>query len=171
MSRTDVKDKGDKILPKKGDTNLEVKVDEQICTTSSPVGWGTKVPDWARIAINGIYPTNKVSFEEVNNFIQQQEEVNMSNATNRRVVTIQLIDPDVGLPVEHSLVGQWEDLVTEDNNELTIQQFLIDYGVAEVIEEHNNIRAGIINEDILNRTGNEVYLRKVKFKDLKVIVK
>jgi hypothetical protein len=83
---------------------------------------------------------------------------------------VRLFDDDPGLPVEDSLVAEYTDVVTEDNDTTTIQQVLLDYNVAEDIVEHNTLRANIVNEAILERTGNEVKLRPIRLKDLRIVV-
>lgn len=97
--------------------------------------------------------------------INQQEESKMSNVT-RRVVNIQLVDEDAGLPVEHSLVGKFEDVVTEDSDQVTIQELISTGEVAELLKVHNSKRVELDNIEIQNRTGNTVKLRPVKLKDL-----
>lgn len=97
--------------------------------------------------------------------INQQEESKMSNVT-RRVVNIQLVDEDAGLPVEHSLVGKFEDVVTEDSDSVTIQELISTGEVAKLLEAHNKVRVEQDNIEIQNRTGNTVKLRPVKLKDL-----
>lgn len=77
---------------------------------------------------------------------------------------------DAGLPVEDSLVLEIPSVVTEDNNETTIQQALLDYDVADAINNHNAIRADIVNESILERTGQEVKLRPIQLKNLRIVV-
>lgn len=100
--------------------------------------------------------------------INQQEEVNMSNA--RKVVNIKLLDNDQGLPVEYSLVAEFNGVVTEDDNETTIRQILMDEDVAGMVAQHNEIREGEIDRDILRRTGNKVTLQAVKLKQLTWVV-
>lgn len=100
--------------------------------------------------------------------INQKEESKMSN---RRVVNIQLLDNDKGLPVEFSLVGSWDGVVTEDSDAITVQEIISTGEVVKLIDQHNTIRKGEVNLDILNRTGNEVKLRPIKLKDLTWVVK
>lgn len=98
--------------------------------------------------------------------VNQQEESNMSNQVNRRVVTVNLLDNDAGLPVEHSFVGSWSEVVTEDSNEVTIQEIISTGQVKTLLEQHNEVRAAQVDLEILKRTGNSVNLRPVKLKDL-----
>jgi hypothetical protein len=105
----------------------------------------------------------------ISNF-NQQEEVKMSNVnkTPRRVVNIRIFDEDKGLPVENSLVYSLTDFVTEDSNEEAFREVLMNLDVASALVEHNEVRTSTVNQEVLERTGNEVYLRPVKLKDLRV---
>ena len=100
------------------------------------------------------------------NFLNQQEESNMSNKVNRRVLNIQLLDNDAGLPVEHSLVAEFNGIVTEDDNQITLQELISTGEVAKHIEAHNKVRAEQVDQTILQNTGQTVKLRPVKLKDL-----
>ena len=105
------------------------------------------------------------------NFTFKEENNNMSNTTQRRVVTVQLVDDDKGLPVENSLVLSIEGIVTEDNDETTIREVLMSYDVTGQLSAHNELRTSVVDNEILLRTGNSVMLRPVKLKDLRWIVK
>jgi len=104
------------------------------------------------------------------NLINQKEESKM-----RRLVKVQVIDDDKGLPVEFSLVAELEGLMAEDDNETVIRQAIMDAKsydsdkrtMDEILVQHNEARNSVVNEDILNRTGNKVKLRAVKLKDLR----
>lgn len=106
---------------------------------------------------------------EVNKFLNQQEESNMSNA-NRRVVNVKLLDNDSGLPVENALVAQFDNIVTEDSNDVVVQEILLNKNIADAIAKHNQKRVEQTDLEILNRTGNDVKLRPVKLKDLTWVV-
>jgi hypothetical protein len=117
-------------------------------------------PEDVRIFING---------EEINpnsNSINQQEEINMSNASNRRIVTVQVFDLDPALEVQHSLVHVFKDVVTEDTNEVTLAELLHTGELVEPLKSHNELRARQDNKEILNKTGKKVKLEPVKVKNL-----
>lgn len=107
--------------------------------------------------------TNKEHF----NFSKTGE----NNMTNRKIVTVTLIDDDKGLPVENSIVAVFEGVVTEDSDHVTIQQILMDEPVKEKIEAHNSKRAEIVDNTILEATGNVVKLRPVQLKNLRWDIK
>lgn len=86
--------------------------------------------------------------------------------TTRDLMNIALIDEDSNLPVEHSLVASFENVLTEDSAEVTIQQLLVDQDIKTILAKHNKVREGIINKSILNRTGNKVMLEPVTIKNL-----
>lgn len=100
---------------------------------------------------------------------QQKEEINTMNT--RRIVTVQLIDQDKGLPVANSVVAVFNNIVTEDTDQVTIQEVLMSENIAGALKSHNEVRQSTTNLDILNRTGNEVKLQPVKLKDLTWVVR
>jgi hypothetical protein len=97
------------------------------------------------------------------NDLKQQEESNMAN---RKVVSVKLLDNDSGLDVADSLVYDFGNIVTEDDQATTITQLAVDYNIAEIIDQHNLVRSGIVDKDILKRTGLEVFLQPIKLKNL-----
>lgn len=107
--------------------------------------------------------------EEANLFKQTEEKQTMSNA-NRRVVNVKLLDNDSGLPVELSLVAQFSNIVTEDSNEVVVQEILLNKNIADTIAKHNQERVKQTDLEVLKRTGNDVKLRPVKLKDLTWVV-
>jgi len=102
--------------------------------------------------------------------IKQQEEINM---TNRKIVNVTLIDNDPALDVQHSVAAQFDNLVTEDTNDVLIQEILMnpDFDVAGKIIDHNARRGDEVDLAILKSTGNQVYLQPVKLKQLTWLVK
>ena len=98
--------------------------------------------------------------------LNQQEENIMSNANNRRIVTVQVFDLDPALDVEHSLVHVFDDVVTEEDNATTLTELLHTGKLVEPLAEHNKIRTAQDNKDILSRTGKKVKLEPIKVKNL-----
>jgi hypothetical protein len=84
-----------------------------------------------------------------------------------------LIDNDPALDVQHSVVAQFDNIVTEDTNDVLIQEILMnpEFDVAGKIQEHNDVRAEQVDLSILKSTGNQVYLLPVKLKQLTWLVK
>lgn len=103
------------------------------------------------------------------NLINSNEDVKM--ATPRRVVTVELFDDSKGLPVEDSLVAEFPQVVTEDDNDTTIREVIMNNELKDILALHNSKREKVINLDILERTGNKVTLQPVKLKDLRWNVK
>jgi hypothetical protein len=125
------------------------------------------------ITIKGLIKNMVVTGELVYNEETNQQikgDLNMSN-TQRRVVNVVLIDPDQGLPVEHSQVHDFGQIVTEDDDATTIQELIMTGDVQAKLDIHNKVRSEQIDLDILRRTGNEVKLQPVKLKNLKWIIK
>ena len=100
--------------------------------------------------------------------INQQEEVNMNN---RRVVNVQLVDDDKGLDVQYALVHDFGDRMTEDTNDVMIQELIMEGEVSDLIAVHNETRTSQTNLEIQDRTGQTVNLRPVKLKQLRWIIK
>jgi len=119
---------------------------------------------------SSIYHEDEVGYLKTTNLINNNEEISMNT---RRVVSINLIDDDKGLPVEYSLVISIEDIITEDDNETTIREILMnpELNIQKKLEHHNEVRSEVVDEEILKRTGNKVHLRPVKLKDLRWEVK
>lgn len=111
----------------------------------------------------------KVRAVEVQLTINQQEENIMSNVA-RRIVNIEVVDQDSALDVEDSVVVVKEKVVTQDSDEVTIREWLSTGELKEALEAHNKKRTDKVNRDILNRTGNKVYLEVIKVKDLTIRV-
>lgn len=114
------------------------------------------------------YCADTVIKTTLDSFLTTKEETNMS--IQRKSVKVELFDNDKGLPVEHSLVGAWENYVTEDTDQITVQEIISTGDVVTLLEQHNDIRVGLIDEEILTRTGNSVKLRPVKLKHLTWLV-
>lgn len=91
--------------------------------------------------------------------------------TNRRTVNVQLIDPDIGLPVEDSLVKDFGLHVVEGDDQDIIQELIMTGDVKEALDIHNMKRAETVNLDTKNRTGAEVQLDPVKLRQLKWVIK
>lgn len=85
----------------------------------------------------------------------------------RRVVTVTLMDNDPAiLEASDGLVATYKDIVTQDSNEITIQEILMSKDVKGKIATHNKVREGLTDEVILKATGQDVKLRPIKLKDL-----
>ena len=100
-----------------------------------------------------------------NDFSTTKEEIDMSN--QRKVVEVQLFDDAKGLPVQDSLVAKFENVLTEDDNDTTIREVIMNNDIKKVLAAHNVKRAKVINQDILERTGNSVPLQPILLKDLR----
>lgn len=146
--------------------------------TSEPVSKQLIEDDLPHIIPEAVYALSGLQKVEVdttlntcNNTISNntgdKDMANLGSSNTRRVVTVNLWDDDGGLPVELALVAQYTNVVTEDDDQTTIQQVIMDKDVAKAIGEHNEGRAATVDEAILKQTGNEVQLRPIKLKDLR----
>jgi len=108
---------------------------------------------------------------------EYKSNINLNNLNNkeentmRRTININLIDDDKALPVENALVARFKNIVTEESDDVTIQELIMNEDVKGLLDKHNKVRTSIVNQDILERTGNEVKLRGVKLKNLRWEIK
>lgn len=106
----------------------------------------------------------------VNTNLNKQEENIM---TNRKIVTVSLIDNDPALDVSLSVVASFEGIVTEDSNEQLFQEILMnpEFDISGKIKDHNEKRTKQTDLAIKKSTGNSVTLEPIKLKQLTWIVK
>jgi hypothetical protein len=127
--------------------------------------------------INSESPYNPVTVSvtiiptDVNSVIKhfnQQEETTMSNNTQRKTVTVNLIDRDSALDEKFALVATFGEFTTSKSSEALIRSIIIDpkNKVAELIAQHNEVRVKQTNKEIMERTGNKVTLEPVEESDL-----
>jgi len=104
----------------------------------------------------------------ISNLINQQEEINMTQVTTRKTVTVNLIDRDSALDEKYSLVAAFGEFVTSKSTEALIRSIMIDpeNDVAGCIAAHNELRIDQVDRDILKRTGNKVMLEPIEESDL-----
>ena len=89
-----------------------------------------------------------------------------------RIVTVSIVDNSPGLKNdEDRLVATYKDIATTKSDEQVKMEILMNKGVAQKLKTHNEKRESLVDEDVLNRTGNEVMLRPVELHDLDWIVK
>lgn len=82
-----------------------------------------------------------------------------------RTVNLTLIDNDANLKGAEKIVFQ-RQVVTEHDNDKTIQQVLITGDVAKALVEHNEKRSGTVDKAVLRSTGTKVYLEPVEIFEL-----
>lgn len=100
---------------------------------------------------------------------KQQEEIQM---TTRNLMTATLIDNDAGLEIDQSLVYSTEVMVEGSDTQTAIQELIFtDVVLGERIAEHNKKRKKTVNLEVLERTGQEVFLRPKKISELTWSVK
>jgi hypothetical protein len=150
--------------PSSLDVNSESSFDPNVKET---VDTGVKdSSQWHKYSIN-VSVTGYLSdtITPVTVKFNQQEDVNMS--TQRKVVEVQLFDDAKGLPVQDSLVAKFDNVLTEDDSDTTIREVIMNNDIKRVLAAHNVKRSKVINQDILERTGNSVPLQPILLKDLR----
>lgn len=98
--------------------------------------------------------------EWIDNSKQQTGETKMV-----RTVNLTLIDNDSNLKTDDKIVFQ-RQVVTEHDNDKTIQQVLITGDVAKALEEHNAKRESTVDKQVLRSTGTKVVLEPVEIFEL-----
>ena len=89
-----------------------------------------------------------------------------NNTTTRTIRNIVLLDEDSKLPVADSIVHNFGDIVTEDCDQATLMQLMVDHDIKGIIDKHNSVRADRANQTVLERTGKKVMLQPITIKDL-----
>ncbi|WPH64772.1 hypothetical protein [Vibrio phage vB_VpaP_SJSY21] len=93
---------------------------------------------------------------------EKEESENMT-----RIVKVSIVDNSAGLKNDADrLVASFKNIVTTKTDEQVKMEILMGQDVASKLKAHNEKREKLVDEDILNRTGNEVNLRPVELHDL-----
>jgi hypothetical protein len=128
-------------------------------------------------------PYNKEKFEnyaKINTSVLRENVISVNKPTTtilkeqkmsyRKTIIVELFDDSPGLDVEFSKVFSVETVTESQEANLIIQEVMLDTEknvVAEAIAKHNKLRLTKTDESILKNTGNEIFLREVKIKDLR----
>jgi hypothetical protein len=82
-----------------------------------------------------------------------------------RKVSLTLIDNDSNLKGAEKIVFE-QTVVTEHDNDKTIQQVLITGDVANALDKHNKQRESTVDKAVLRNTGTKVFLEPVEIFEL-----
>ena len=82
-----------------------------------------------------------------------------------RKVSLTLIDNDSNLKGAEKIVFE-QTVVTEHDNDKTIQQVLITGDVANALDKHNKQREATVDKAVLRNTGTKVFLDPVEIFEL-----
>ncbi len=94
------------------------------------------------------------------NLIKQE---NTMNTNTLKEVTLTLVDNNINLEDDQRIVFQKKGVRTSFTLEETKMNIIASGEVMEKLEAHNkNVRAEVVNEDILERTGRSVFLKPIK---------
>jgi len=83
--------------------------------------------------------------------------------TTRRLVKVIIMDPDEMVPLDDCILYSGEEKLTD----LTDQELFFEVEIKELLSDHNEMRKGIVNKSIKERTE---YLEPIKVRDLKMVV-
>tara|TARA_R100000541_G_C1897352_1_gene84046 strand:+ start:75652 stop:76035 length:384 start_codon:yes stop_codon:yes gene_type:complete len=99
--------------------------------------------------------------ERVENSIKQEKNMNTNNTLKE--VTLTLIDNNINLEDNQRIVFQKKGVQTSNSLEDTKMNVIASGEVMTALTKHNEkVRAEVVNEDILDRTGREVMLKPIK---------
>ena len=85
--------------------------------------------------------------------------------SERRLVKIMIVDPNLNVPVEHAILINEEEKLTD----LDDQELFFELDIKAILQEHNNYRTKVVDKDASGE--KEVYLKPARIRDLKMIVK
>jgi hypothetical protein len=111
----------------------------------------------------GVNITPKTSTSEATYFIN----LNKTGETKMgiRKVSLTLIDNDNNLKGAEKIVFE-QSVVTEHDNDKTIQQVLITGDVSTALDAHNKKRESTVDKAVLRSTGTKVFLEPVEIFEL-----
>lgn len=115
--------------------------------------------------LNDYKPCSEVIIE--NPYLKQTlVKTGETKMSNLRTLNMTLVDNNPNLKAEKKIVFQALGVVTEHNNERTIQQILITGDVSNALDKHNKMRTSTVDKEILRNTGRDVMLEEVEIFEL-----
>lgn len=89
------------------------------------------------------------------------------------LVSVVLIDEDKNVPLNKSVIASFKDIVIKsgEDPELTLLKLAVNENIKGILEKHNDVRKGIINETTLERTGKKVQLSAITIEDVTVKIR
>jgi hypothetical protein len=126
---------------------------------STRLGAGGITPSAATMNKNLLMTTQEDS-EQFKTYKQQE---NNMNTNTLKEVTLTLVDNNINLEDDQRIVFQKKGVRTSFTLEEAKMNIIASGEVMEKLKDHNtNVRAKVVNEDILERTGREVHLKPIK---------
>lgn len=99
------------------------------------------------------------------NELNEEAERDMSK-TGRRIVEIYIIDPDENVPLAQCVLHEGKAQLTD----LTDEELFFEIPIAERLKTHNETRLTILNKKATERAGREIFLEKIRVRDLAMTV-
>lgn len=101
--------------------------------------------------------------EDLQQFRTYKQQENNMNTNTLKEVTLTLVDNNINLEDDHRIVFQKKGVRTSFTLEETKMNIIASGEVMDKLKDHNtNVRAKVVNEDILERTGRQVFLKPIK---------
>ena len=104
--------------------------------------------------------------------LNNKKETIMSN--NMNVVTVILMDQDDKLKGTNlNIIGKFEDVVipTGQDEMTTLLKLSLNGDVKKMLDEHNEKRTQVVNNQTLERTGKKVNLQPIVIEDVQILIK
>jgi hypothetical protein len=114
-------------------------------------------------------PCNEISLKAPT--INKSENKMSTTTKSARIVNVSILDNSQGIKDDSNrLVARYKDVATTKTDQQIQMEILMGKGVASKLKAHNELREGLVDEDILNRTGNKVTLRAIELHDLTWVI-
>lgn len=82
--------------------------------------------------------------------------------SSRRVVQVFIMDPDVRVPLDKSLLHHSEPKLTD----LTDQELFYEIEIKKILDTHNEARIWILDKRASERAGKDINLEPIRIRDL-----
>lgn len=84
----------------------------------------------------------------------------------RRMVHVLVVDPDLKVPDEQSVLHDSKEFVTSKTDE----ELKYDLNLKTMLEEHNVVRGKVVDEAASEKRGKDIFLKKIKISNLVIHV-
>jgi hypothetical protein len=96
---------------------------------------------------------------EKNNDIEEEEKM-----SERRLVKVMIVDPDLNVPVEKAVLVSEPEKITD----LDDQELFFELDIKNILNTHNDFRKSVINKK--KSKDKDVYLEPIRIRDLKMVI-
>ena len=120
--------------------------------------WDSLHPEWAK-------PWEGTTLDtQLAELMIKPKEEDMTN--KRRLVKVIIVDPNENVPLEDAVLYMGDEELTD----LTDTEIFYDLDIKNILNTHNGTRVGIVDKDASKERDKDVYLEKIRIRDLKMVV-